>query len=161
MKRIAIAAVLVAVSSCGIHKPATVVTHTDSVRVEYRERIVRDTVNYTLPVIIEKNVTEDTVSVIENEYAKTAAVVHGGKLSHDLQTKPKVIRVPVEVPVRDTVYVEKKSDVTTTTVEVKVPRDLTSWEVLKLELKGWLVFSALILVGYFAAKVIRKRFPTL
>ena len=156
MRRIAIILILIAASSCGIHKPATIIMQSDSVRVEYRERIVRDTVTYELPVIVEKHVTEDTLSIIENEYARTAAVVHDGKLSHDLQTKPKVIRVPVEVPVRDTVIVEKKSDVTTTTVEVKVPRDLTFWETLKLQLKGFLMFSLILLIAYIIISM-RKR----
>lgn len=109
---------------CAVTKP-TIAT-SDSVRIEYRERIVRDTVEYELPVIIEKHITDDTLSVIENKYAKTTAVVRNGRLSHDLQTKPAKIQVPVAVEVHDTTYVEKSAETSTEIVEVE--RELTAFQ---------------------------------
>lgn len=106
----------------------------DNVRVEYRDRIIRDTVEYELPVIIEKRITDDTLSVIENEYARTAAVVHDGKLSHDLRTKPAVIRVPVFTEVHDTLVVCEKGETITQTVEVE--KKFTWWQQLKMKLGG-------------------------
>lgn len=106
-------------TGCGAAKHQPTVIYRDSTRVEYRDRIVRDTVEYKLPVLVEKHVTDDTVSVIENEYAKSVAVVHDGKLSHDLRTLPAIIRIPVAVEVHDTTYIEKKAEVITETVEVE------------------------------------------
>ena len=58
-----------------------------------------DTVLLEIPKIVEKVVTKDTVSVLENEYAKSEASVSDGLLAHSLETKP--IQQPVEVQSRD------------------------------------------------------------
>ena len=47
-----------------------------------------DTVFLEVPRIVEKIVTKDTVSVLENEYAKSEASVSDGLLAHSLETKP-------------------------------------------------------------------------
>ena len=60
-----------------------------------------DTVFLEVPKIVEKVVTKDTVSVLENEFAKSAASVSGGLLAHSLETKP--VQKPVEVQTK-TVY---------------------------------------------------------
>ena len=54
-----------------------------------------DTVYLEVPKIVEKVVTKDTVSVLENEFAKSAASVSDGLLAHSLETKP--VQKPVEV----------------------------------------------------------------
>ncbi|MBQ3813662.1 MAG: hypothetical protein II841_08860 [Bacteroidales bacterium] len=74
----------------------------DSVRVEVHERLVKDTVSVEIPVEVEKIVTRDTVSRLDNSFARSEAIVSGGFLHHSLESKPQVIYVPVEVPVTDT-----------------------------------------------------------
>ena len=54
-----------------------------------------DTVYLEVPQILEKIVTADTVSVLENDFARSAAEVSDGLLSHSLETKP--VKQPVEV----------------------------------------------------------------
>ena len=52
--------------------------------------------------------TKDTVSVLENEFAKSAAPVSDGLLAHSLETKP--VQRPVEVQTK-IVYRDWSSDV--------------------------------------------------
>ena len=98
----------------------------DSVRVEVHERLIHDTVSVQIPVEVEKIVTRDTVSRLENTYAKSVAVVSGGFLHHSLSSKPQVIYVPVEVPVTDTTTthtssaIEEKTETKVEYVEKKL-----------------------------------------
>ena len=125
------------IASCGICKPKTVIEYRDSVRVEYRDRIIHDTATFEIPVIVEKNVTKDTVSHLENPYAKSDAVVSEGLLWHTLETKPQTIAKPIKVRVTDTLYVEKASE--TIVKEVEVEKPLTWWQQFRLEAFWWLV----------------------
>jgi len=129
-------------ASCAVQRPVS--EYRDSVRVEYRDRIVRDTVPYAVPVEVEKVVTRDTSSRLENSLAVSSAVVSGGYLHHELRTKAQTIQVPVAVEVRDTVYVEKEAQILTQTVEVE--KSLTFWQRFKIGAFLWLL--ALALVGW-------------
>lgn len=96
-----------------------------------------DTVYLEVPKIVEKIVTADTVSVLENEYAKSEASVSEGLLAHSLETKP--IKHPVEVQTqvvyRDSVIV--KDNVIVQTVEVE--KELTGWQSFKMAIGGWML----------------------
>ena len=96
-----------------------------------------DTVYLEVPKIVEKIVTADTVSVLENEYAKSEASVSEGLLAHSLETKP--VKQPVEVQTqvvyRDSVIV--KDNVIVQTVEVDKP--LTGWQSFKMAMGGWML----------------------
>ena len=96
-----------------------------------------DTVYLEVPKIVEKIVTADTVSVLENEYAKSEASVSEGMLAHSLETKP--VKQPVEVQTqvvyRDSVIV--KDNVIVQTVEVEKP--LTGWQSFKMAMGGWML----------------------
>ena len=96
-----------------------------------------DTVYLEVPKIVEKIVTADTVSVLENEYAKSEASVSEGLLAHSLETKP--VKQPVEVQTqvvyRDSVIV--KDNVILQTVEVEKP--LTGWQSFKMAMGGWML----------------------
>ena len=96
-----------------------------------------DTVYLEVPKIVEKIVTADTVSVLENEYAKSEASVSEGLLAHPLETKP--VKQPVEVQTqvvyRDSVIV--KDNVIVQTVEVEKP--LTGWQSFKMAMGGWML----------------------
>ena len=110
--------------------------------VEYRDRVVHDTATVQVPVEVEKIVTRDTSSHLENSFAKSDAMVSGGLLSHSLESKPQYIKVPVEVHVTDTLY--KESEIKTE--YVKVEKDLTGWQKFRLGAFWWLI--ALCLFGF-------------
>lgn len=109
----------------------------DSVVTEVHERLVRDTVPFEVPVEVEKIVTRDTVSRLENTYAKSEAVVSGGFLYHLLETKPQTISVPVEVTVADTTTTQSHTEYITETKEV--PAELTWWQKFRLKGFWWLL----------------------
>jgi hypothetical protein len=108
------------------------------------EKIVRDTAWLRLPVIVEKVATRDTASVLENKYAKSAAKVSGGVLTHSLATKP--VREPVSVEskvvVRDSIVWRDR--VVKETVEVE--RELTPWQKLKMKTGGLFIGFSLICI---------------
>ena len=96
-----------------------------------------DTVYLEVPKIVEKIVTADTVSVLENEYAKSEASVSEGLLAHSLETKPvkQPVEVQTQVAYRDSVIV--KDNVIVQTVEVEKP--LTGWQSFKMAIGGWML----------------------
>ena len=102
---------------------------------EYRDRIVHDTTTVEIPLEGEKVVTRDTASHLENTYAKSDAVVSGGFLSHSLESKPQIIRIPVEVHVTDTLV--KEAEIRTETVQVEKP--LSWWQKFRIGAFWWLV----------------------
>lgn len=109
----------------------------DSVRVEIRERPVHDTAYVDVPLIKEVNVTRDTSSHLENEYAMSDASISNGTLRHSLETRPHKIAAPVTITVHDTLTVEKKAE--TIIKEVNV---LTKWQ-------GFQIILGRILGGLF------------
>ena len=110
-----------------------------------------DTVFLEVPKIAEKIVTADTVSVLENDYAKSEASVSDGLLAHSLETKP--VKQPVEVQTqvvyRDSVIV--KDNVIVQTVEVE--KELTGWQSFKIAMGGWMlgiiIFMIVCVILYF------------
>lgn len=145
--------------SCGITKPQpTVITIVkDSVRTEIHERIVHDTVDFVPPEFYERHETLDTLSVIENDYARTAAVVHDGILSHDLQMKKTVIRIPVAVPVHDTVTVESHESQETLTEYVEVEKKLTGWQKTLMGLGKFALFLIAAIIAYLVIRILNYK----
>lgn len=134
--RVAIVSIAcLALSGCCCHRALTPTVIKDSVRVEIREREVIDTVTVTIPVEVEKIVTRDTVSHLENTYAESDAEVRGGFLFHSLASRPQVIKVPVTVYVTDTLYKESQ----TVEKEVQVEKPLSWMQKLKLGAFWWLL----------------------
>ena len=119
----------------------------DSVRIEYRDRIIHDTTTFEVTKEVEKIVTRDTSSVIENTYAKSEAVVSGGVLHHSLQTKP--VREPLVVEskevVRDSIVYRDRIQ----TVTVEVERKLSWWQRLKMKTGGIALLTLLTAVILF------------
>ena len=110
-----------------------------------------DTVYLEVPQIVEKVVTKDTVSVLENEFAKSAASVSDGLLSHSLETKPvqKPVAVQTKIVYRDSIVYQDR--VVTETVEV--PAELSGWQKFKMKMGGWMlgiiVTLIVLLILYF------------
>ena len=135
----------------------------DSVRVEVHERLVHDTVSVEIPKEVEKIVTRDTVSRLENTYAKSEAIVSGGFLHHSLESKPQIVYVPVEVPVADTTTTHVSSAVEVSE-ETKVEyRDKPLTWLQKTEIYGFrcLLLIALLWFGWKYRKVIISLFRRL
>ena len=142
---------LLAASACSTVRP---LPSTDSTKVEvrYETKTVHDTAFVELPVIVERVATLDTASVLENKYAKSAASVSGGVLTHSLETKP--VREPVSVEkqivYRDSLVFRDKVQ----TVTVEVEKKLTRWQTLKMRLGLVAIVLIVIVVIYFIFLII-------
>ena len=112
-----------------------------------------DTVFLEVPKIVEKIVTADTLSVLENEYAMSEASVSDGLLAHSLETKP--IQQPVEVQTkivyRDSVVF--KDMVMYETVEVE--KELTGWQTFKMKMGGWFLGILIILIVFAILYIVK------
>ena len=137
------------------------VTPTEKIVTETRIETVyeTDTVFLNVPQIVEKIVTKDTVSVLENDFARSAAEISDGLLSHSLETKP--VKQPVEVQTkivyRDSVIF--KDVVVYETVEIE--KELSGWQTFKMRTGGItltiLSLLALAAVAWIIIKLLRKR----
>ena len=132
---------------------------TDSTKVEvrYETKTVYDTAYIELPVIVEKVATLDTASVLENKYAKSAASVSGGVLTHSLETKP--VREPVavekEIVYRDSLVFRDKVQ----TVTVEVEKELTAWQKFQMRL-GFVTSLLLVIVVIYSIFLIINHFKS-
>jgi len=126
------------------------VTPREQTTVEIRTETVYvpDTVYIELPRIVEKVQTLDTVSVLENKYAKSAASVSDGVLTHNLETKP--VKEPAivqkQIVYKDSIIV-KEVDVDH---YIEMPAELTPWQSFKIKLGGY-AFAMIILLIVCAA----------
>ena len=144
--------------ACGSIKQ---VTPTEKIVTETRIETVfqTDTVFLEVPQIVERIVTKDTVSVLENEFAKSAASVSDGLLSHSLETKQiqKPVEVQTKIVYRDSVIVQDR--VVTEIQEVE--KELTGWQSFKMKMGGWflgiLSLLALAAIIWIIIKILRKR----
>ena len=129
--------------ACGSLKQ---VTPTERIVTETRIETVyqTDTVLLEIPKVVEKVVTKDTVSVLENDYAKSQAVVSDGLLAHSLETKP--VKQPVEIQTkivyRDSIIVQDR--VVTEIQEVE--KELTGWQSFKMKMGGWFLGILILLI---------------
>jgi hypothetical protein len=117
---------------------------------EYRDRLVHDTTTVEIPYEVEKVVTKDTASHLENTYAKSDAIVSGGLLSHSLESRPQIIKVPVEVHVTDTLV--KKAEIRTETIEVEKP--LSWWQKFRIDAFWWLLGAVILCLLWIFRKLI-------
>ena len=103
-----------------------------------------DTVYLEIPKIVEKVETMDTTSFLENDYARSEAVVSNGMLAHSLETKPiqKPMEVQTKIVYRDSVVF--KDVVVYETVEVE--KELTKWQSFKMKMGGWFLGILIILI---------------
>lgn len=103
--------------------------------IQYRERLVPITASVNIPYYVERNVTRDTTSHLENPYAKSDAVVSDGFLYHTLESIPQTIMTEVLVPVTDTLW--KESEIITK--EVPVEKKLSWWQKFRIDSFWWLL----------------------
>ena len=124
-----------------------------SSRVEVRTETVfeKDTVYISLPQIEQSRQTLDTVSVLENKYTKSVAIVSDGVLDHSLQVKPvsEPVAIDKKIVYRDSlVYVDRVNEVT-----VEVEKKLSWWQSFKMKVGGWaigiLTLAIVVAILYF------------
>ena len=108
----------------------------DSTRVEVHTvtKIVHDTAYIEMPVFVERNITKDTSSTLENPYAKSEATVTNGYLKHSLETKPTKhpVEVEKEIVYRDSIVFRDR----TVTQTVEIPAQLSKWQSFKMKTGG-------------------------
>ena len=145
MKPSALLAIALCLSACGTARP---VLESDSTRVEVKTVVetIHDTAYVQLPVIVERVATRDTASLLENKFAKSAAFVSGGVLTHSLETKPAKEPVAVEKQIvyRDSLVYRDR--VVTETVEVE--KKLSAWQSFKMKAGGFSIVILLIVILY-------------
>lgn len=112
-----------------------------------------DTVFLEVPKIVEKIVTADTSSVLENDYALSSASVSDGLLSHSLETKPMQHPVEIETKIvyRDSIIV--KDNVIVQTVEVE--KDLSGWQKFKMTMGGWTLGIIVVLIVLLVLYIVK------
>ena len=144
MKRIVlILAVLAMLPGCSLlrkyfREVETVVVHDTKDSIIIRDRYIHDTVKVDVPVYVEKNVTKDDSSHLENPFAVSDAWVKDGLLYHNLRTRGQM-EVPVEIPVSDTTAIHNENNTATHTEKVYVEKDLNAWQKFRLRAFWWLL----------------------
>lgn len=123
---------------------STIVADTTSVKIVHHIEKVRDTVYVEIPQIIERNVTRDTVSHLENEYAKSDAIVDGEFLWHTLEMKPqeKAVEIIKEIEYRDTTIYKEIIKEAERIVEVEKPE---TWLDKTQKITFWAMLTAFAL----------------
>ena len=108
-----------------------------STRVEVVTVFEKDTVLVEIPQIVDKVQTMDTISFLENEFAKSSAEVSDGILSHSLETKPvqKPVEIQKEIVYRDSVVFRDRTVVET----VEVEKPLSGWQQFKIKTGGYAI----------------------
>lgn len=125
-------AAILTFSSCRSQRELTH-EQTDSVRIEYRERIVKvpDTVYVEIPAQTAERTTQDSVSHLETDFAESDARINpDGSLTHTLANKPQKMAVETEKEIveRESVKEEKHKEAEKEkTIEYK-DKPLTWWE---------------------------------
>lgn len=146
MKRICLIISMLALlllSACRTAKPEpsppVIVTNSDSVRIEYIERVRIDTVTVEIPVPAEssRQVVKDSTSHMETSLAESDAWINpNGTLGHSIKNKDSPIKADVPVPVKDT-QTNKSSD---KIKEVPVPYPVEKKVFIETPLSAWQKF---------------------
>lgn len=152
-----IISLLIAIGICWLTSCSPRIVEKITVETVYKDRIVHDTTTVEIPYEVEKIVTRDTVSHIENKYAKSDAKVTDGFLYHSLESKPQIIKVPFEVHVTDTLYKEAQI----IEKEVKVEKPLSWWQKFRIGAFWWLVAALGAALLWIFRKPLLKLFGVL
>jgi hypothetical protein len=135
--------------ACATTRQAAPAEH---LRTETRVKTVfkTDTIQVEIPQIVEKIITKDTISILENDYAISEACVSEGLLSHSLETKPvqHPVEIQKEIVYRDSIVFRDRTIVET----VEVEKPFTGWQNFKMKTGGFalglLVIAIVCLVLY-------------
>lgn len=135
---------------CATHRDsATQTEQKDNVRVEYKERIVYvpDTVYVEIPAQQAERTTLDSVSKLENDYAKSEARINAdGTLYHNLALKPQKKPVAVQKPVKTQERLVYKNRYITKTNPKYIEKELSWWQ--QTQIYGFWVTIIILLITY-------------
>ena len=145
MRRFLIIAALLLLSSCSprvFPVQRDTVTH---VRTEIVERLVRDTVEVSLPQDSVYVQTKDTSSVLRIRAAISEASVSGGVLAHSLYSNPDY-KPEIEVVYKDRVEYRDTTIVSSNTEVIEVEKNLSGWQKAMMAGGYGLLVAAVLLV---------------
>ena len=160
MKKIAaIVLMCSACVSCGLFKHTPVIEYRDSVRVEYRDRLIyRDSLIYVaLPSEASSaHLFPTEHSHLETSLAESNAWVDSTGFHHDIRNKDRKwgVTVPVMTRIITDKAREKSAQIITNTVKVEKP--LSWWQRLKIGAFPWLLLALLLTNAKTIAKMIVK-----
>lgn len=144
MRQFLIMAVLLLLSSCSprvFPVQRDTVTH---VRTEIVERLVRDTVEVSLPQDSVYVQTKDTSSVLRIRAAISEASVSGGVLAHSLYSNPDY-KPEIEVVYKDRVEYRDTTIVSSNTEVIEVEKNLSGWQKAMMA-GGYVLLGAAVLL---------------
>lgn len=113
------------------------------VRTEIVERLVRDTVEVTLPQDSVYVQTRDTMSVLRIKTAISEASVSGGILSHTLYSNP-AYKPEIEVVYKDRIEYRDTTIYASNTEVIEVERELSGWQKAMMA-GGYVLLGAAVL----------------
>lgn len=114
------------------------------VRTEIVERLVRDTVEVTLPQDSVYVQTRDTMSVLRIKAAISEASVSGGILTHSLHSNP-AYKPEIEVVYKDRVEYRDTTVYASNTEVIEVERELSGWQRTMMA-GGYVLLGAVVLL---------------
>ena len=117
------------------------ITH---VRTEIVEKLVRDTIEVSLPQDSVFVKTKDTTSVLRIGAAVSEASVSGGILAHSLYSNPEY-KPEIEVIYKDRVEYRDTTIVSSNTEVVEVEKDLNGWQKAMMA-GGYVLLGAVVLL---------------
>ena len=121
------------------------------VRTEIVERLVRDTVEVTLPQDSVHVQTRDTMSVLRIKAAISEASVSGGILAHSLYSNPDY-KPEIEVVYKDRIEYRDTTIVSSNTEVIEVEKRLNGWQ--RAMMAGGYVLLGAVVLG--AAVIVLK-----
>lgn len=114
------------------------------VRTEIVERLVRDTVEVSLPQDSVYVQTKDTSSVLRIRAAISEASVSGGVLTHSLYSNPDY-KPEIEVVYKDRVEYRDTTIVSSNTEVIEVEKELSGWQKTMMA-GGYVLLGAAVLL---------------
>lgn len=114
------------------------------VRTEIVERLVRDTVEVTLPQDSVYVQTRDTMSVLRIKAAISEASVSGGVLTHSLYSNP-AYKPEIEVVYKDRIEYRDTTIYASNTEVIEVERELSGWQRAMMS-GGYILLGAVVLL---------------
>lgn len=121
----------------------------------YQEAIVyRDTtINYVVEDSIVVNITRDTISRVETDYAASEAIVEDGVLLHWIRNKAGLRPIEIRLP-----EVQRSSEkILYETRCVDVPAQLSKWQEMLILLGRVTIITIIFGVGYLIFKIVKNK----
>lgn len=115
MKKIILIIILLLVG-CRAEK----IEDSNNVRIEYKERLVTDTIEVKVPQIVYKDKViltpnKDTFSLLENNYFKCEAGIKDNILYHNFESKITETKIPIQTIVKDSIIFKDRIKTNTVT----------------------------------------------